>query len=151
MPLPFRSNPDITANWTNIKSGKFQVGKAKKAYYEISASKKPGKIDIILREEKKRLGGSAEREEFWYSYLDFPLDSAFAKDLKMFLNEYVVEDSVEEKNTVRVYYEKGRWCARLSEKQAGYGDSIGEALEDLGKLKITEQLPNTNKKDELNT
>lgn len=134
MPLPFRNNPPITANWTHLKNNGGAVYKTKKAYYEISASKKPGKLDIIFREEKKRLGGSAEKASEWFSYLDFDLDSTFAKDLKMFLNEYVKEEAPEEKNVVRIYFEKHKWCARMNEKQAGFGDSIKEALTDLSKV-----------------
>lgn len=134
MSMPFRDNPPITTNWTHLKDKGVEVNKTKKAYYEISASKKPGKLDIILREEKKRLGGSAEREEWWFAYLSFDLDSTFAKDLKMFLNEYVKEEAPEEKNVVRIYFEKEKWCARLNKDQAGFGDSIKEALADLSKV-----------------
>jgi len=127
MPLPHRNNPPITANWVSTKSGKC-VKKTKKAYYEISATKKPGKLDIILREEKKRLGGSREREEFWFSYLDFDLDSSFAKDLKMFLNEYVKKNAPEEENIVRIYFDNNNWCARYGKDLAGTGEKIHDAL-----------------------
>ena len=137
MPLPFRSNPNIKANWFNTKSGKFLVEKEKKAYYEIS-TKEAGKITIRIREEKKRLGGSAEREEFWYSFLGFELDSTFAKDLKMFLNEYVVEEAPEAKQTIRLYLENGKWCARLSEALFGKGNTKLEAIRQLSE-KIAEK------------
>jgi len=88
MALPFRNNPRIVTNWHHSKTKKTLVQKPKRAYYDIS-TKKEGWLTIKFREEKKRLGGSAEREEHWYGYLEFELDSAFAKDLKMFLNEYV--------------------------------------------------------------
>lgn len=89
MPLPFRNNPRIVTNWFHTKTKNVMPEKPKRAYYDITVSKKPGWLVIKLREEKKRLGGSAEREEHWYGSLEFELDSTFAKDLKMFLNEYV--------------------------------------------------------------
>lgn len=128
MALPFRNNPEIKANWHNRKSGKTLIENIKKAYYELSVGKTPGWFEIVFREEKKRLGGSAEREEFWYSFLSFSLGSTFAKDLKMFLNEYVEEKAEEEKNTVRLYFEKGKWCARLSEALCGFGETKEKAL-----------------------
>lgn len=88
MPLPFRNNPRIISNWIHSKTKKFLERKLKRAYYDITTKKK-GWLKIRFREEKKRLGGSQEREEHWYSYLEFELDSNFARDLKMFLNNYV--------------------------------------------------------------
>lgn len=89
MPFPFRNNPKIKTNWVHNKTGKVKENKDKRSYYEISTTKEEGRLVILFREEKKRLGGSAEREEHWFSHLAFDLDSTFAKDLKMFLNEYV--------------------------------------------------------------
>ena len=89
MSLPFRNNPKITTNWHNTKTNKGVVKKTKRAYYDMSITKKKGWLTIQMREEKKRLGGSAEREEFWFGFLEIELNSIFAKDLKMFLNEYV--------------------------------------------------------------
>ena len=86
--LPFRNNPKVVTNWFHTKTKNCLPKKGKKSYYEIFTKKK-GWLQIQFREEKKRLGGSQEREEFWYSYLEFELDTQFAKDLKMFLNEYV--------------------------------------------------------------
>jgi len=97
MPLPFRNNPRITTNWHNTKTDKNVPKKTKRAYYDISVTKKKGWLTVQLREEKKRLGGSAEREEFWFGFLEFELDSTFAKDLKMFLNEYVEGNAPEVK------------------------------------------------------
>jgi len=94
MPLPFRNNPKIVTNWFHTKTKNFQAKKGKKSYYEISTKKK-GWLQILFREEKKRLGGSQEREEFWYGYLEFELNTQLAKDLKMFLNEYVEGDAPE--------------------------------------------------------
>jgi LPS O-antigen subunit length determinant protein (WzzB/FepE family) len=88
MSLPFRNNPKIVTNWFHKNTKNVQPEKQKRAYYNISTSK-PGWLVIQFREEKKRLGGSAEREEHWYGSLEFELESSFAKDLKMFLNEYV--------------------------------------------------------------
>jgi len=97
MPLPFRNNPKIITNWHNTKTGKNAVEKSKRAYYDISTMIKEGWLTIRFRQEKRRLGGSAEREEYWFGFLQFKLDSTFAKDLKMFLNEYVEGDSPEVK------------------------------------------------------
>ena len=88
MLFPFRNNPKIVTNWFNTKKKKFVEKKQKRAYYDISASK-PGWIKIMFREEKKRLGGSAELERHWVGYLEFELNSQFAKDLKMFLREHM--------------------------------------------------------------
>jgi hypothetical protein len=95
--IPFRNNPRIVTNWHNTKTGKNVVAKSKRAYYDLSVVKKKGWLTIQLREEKKRLGGSAEREEHWFGYLEFELESTFAKDLKMFLNEYVEGEAPEVK------------------------------------------------------
>ena len=88
MPLPFRNNPRIVTNWIHSKTKNLLKKRSKRAYYDITAKKK-GWLCIKFREEKKRLGGSQEREEHWFGYLEFELDTNFAKDLKMFLNEYV--------------------------------------------------------------
>ena len=95
MALPHRNNPKIVANWFHKKTKKAVEKKAKRAYYDVSTVNKKGWLTISLREEKKRLGGSKEREEHWYSFLEFKLDSVFARDLKMFLNEYVEGDAPE--------------------------------------------------------
>jgi len=95
MPLPHRNNPKIVTNWFYSKTEKYKKG-SKRAYYDITTRKK-GWLQIKMREEKKRLGGSAEREENWYSYLEFELNSTFARDLKMFLNEYVKGNAPEVK------------------------------------------------------
>ena len=99
MTLPFRNNPKIVANWFHLKTKKALEKKQKRAYYDISTVKKKGWLTLQLREEKRRLGGSQEREKHWYSFLEFELDSVFARDLKMFLNEYVegVAPEVEQK------------------------------------------------------
>jgi hypothetical protein len=130
---PFRNNPKITTNWVNSKTGKQQENKTKKAYYEMSAVKLPGSLTISFREEKQRLGGSAERVRNWLGYLNFELDSTFARDLKMFLNEYVDKDPQEVLNTVRLYVEKGEWIAKLGDGTEGRGKTIDKALKDLAK------------------
>jgi hypothetical protein len=89
--IPFRNNPKIVTNWHHTKTKKCAVKKSKRAYYDISTTKKDGWLTVQVREEKKRLGGSTEREEFWYGYLEFELNSSFAEDLKMFLEEHVAE------------------------------------------------------------
>ena len=96
MPLPHRNNPEIVTNWLHSKTKKLLEGKSKRAYYDITTKKK-GWLQIKLREEKKRLGGSTEREEHWFGCLEFELKSTFAKDLKMFLNEYVKGNAPEVK------------------------------------------------------
>jgi hypothetical protein len=131
MPFPFRNNPKINTNWVNNKTGKILVAKTKKAYYEISASKEPGKIVISFREEKKRLGGSAEKVMEWLGGLSFEVDATFARDLKMFLNEYVDKDPEEVKNTVRIFFEKKEWIAKLGDGKEGKGETIQWALKDL--------------------
>jgi hypothetical protein len=95
--IPFRNNPRIVTNWHNTKTDKNVVKRPKRAYYDLSVVKKKGWLTIQFREEKKRLGGSAEREEHWFGYLEFELGSVFAKDLKMFLNEYVKGEAPEVK------------------------------------------------------
>lgn len=131
MAVPFRNNPKITSNWYETLTGKFVVDKTKKSYYEISTSKIPGSLTILFREEKKRLGGSAEKARNWFSSLGFELDSTFARDLKMFLNEYVDADNEETKNTVRIYREKSQWCAQMGTGAVGRGESVEAALVDL--------------------
>ena len=100
MILPFRNNPSIITNWVHSKTKKCIENKPKKSYYEISTKNGDGKIVILFREEKKRLGGSAEREEHWYGHLAFELDSTFARDLKMFLNDYVIGEAPEAAGSV---------------------------------------------------
>ena len=138
MTFPFRNNPDITTNWVNSKTGKQLEKKTKKAYYEISASKLPGSLVISFREEKKRLGGSAEKVRNWLGYLNFKLDSTFARDLKMFLNEYVDKDPQEVLNTARLYLEKGVWIAKLGNGIEGRSKKMHTALNNLAK-KIKER------------
>jgi len=88
---------------------------------------------VGFREEKKRLGGSAEKVRNWLGYLNFELDSTFARDLKMFLNEYVDKDPQEVLNTVRLYFEKGSWIAKLGDGTEGKGETMDKALKDLAK------------------
>ncbi len=133
MPLPFRNNPVIKTNWINSKTKKFAENIGKKAYYEISASKKAGSLLIQFREEKERLGGSAEKARDWLAFLEFELDSTFARDLKMFLNEYVDKDPQEVLNTARIYTEKKEWVAKLGNGTEGRGKTIDKALKDLAK------------------
>ena len=131
MSLPFRNNPKITTNWVHANTKNYLENKTKKAYYEISASKVPGHLTIQFREEKKRLGGSAERAEFWFGHLGFELDSTFARDLKMFLNEYVEANCEEAENTVRIYRENRKWCAKMGSGAEGHGETVDKALSDL--------------------
>jgi hypothetical protein len=95
MTKPFRGNPKITTNWSHRNRKLFRKKETKNAYYDIKHE--DNKINIIFREEKKRLGGSAEKERNWFGYLDFETDSNFAADLKMFLNNFVGEVSPEVK------------------------------------------------------
>lgn len=92
---PFRGNPKITTNWSHRDRNLFRKKETKNAYYDIKHE--GNKISIIFREEKKRLGGSAEKERNWFGYLEFETDSNFAADLKMFLNNFVGEVSPEVK------------------------------------------------------
>lgn len=85
--LPFRNNPEILTNWYNVKTKLSLIAKIKKSYYGISIKEKSLVIDF--QEEKKRLGGSQEEEREWKGCLAFDIDSQFAKDLKMFLNEHI--------------------------------------------------------------
>ena len=87
MPFPFRNNPKILTNLFNTKTEKSEKG-VRRAYYDISTKDK-GWLKIQVREEKKRLGGSGELERPWYGWLEFKLNSQFAKDLKMFLDEHL--------------------------------------------------------------
>ena len=87
MSFPFRNNPRIITNWFNVKTEKSKKG-MRRAYYSISTKEK-GKLKIEVREEKKRLGGSAELERPWYGWLEFELDTQFARDLKTFLVEHL--------------------------------------------------------------
>ena len=94
--FPFRNNPKITTNWFHDKTGKSVKQKTKRAYYGMDIvegkGKKPALLKIHFQEEKKRLGGSGELERHWRSWLEFELDTRFARDLKMILNERVVEE-----------------------------------------------------------
>jgi hypothetical protein len=131
MTLPFRNNPKITTNWVNSKTGKQLENKTKKSYYEMSASKLPESLCISFREEKQRLGGSAEKVRNWFGYLNFELDSTFARDLKMFLNEYVDKDPQEAINTIRLYVEKKQWVAKMGNGKQGTGTTLTEAITNL--------------------
>ncbi|MCK5019121.1 MAG: hypothetical protein KAS32_18820 [Candidatus Peribacteraceae bacterium] len=92
MAFPFRNNPKIITNWFHNKTKKFVERKQKKAYYGIAVKK--GWLKIEFREEKKRLGGSQELERHWVSYLQFELNTQFAKDLKMFLREHMEAEDI---------------------------------------------------------
>ena len=85
MTLPFRNNPKLKTNWHNTKTGKW-VKKTKRAYYDMTFDK--GILVIKMREEKKRLGGSAELERFWCGCLEFEINGQFGKDLVLFFDEY---------------------------------------------------------------
>lgn len=85
MTVPFRNNPKLKTNWHNTKTGKW-ITKTKRAYYDIDY--KNGSLKIKMREEKKRLGGSAELERYWRGCLEFKLNGQFGKDLMLFFNEY---------------------------------------------------------------
>jgi hypothetical protein len=93
--LPFRSNPKITTNWSDSEDNKHLVNETKNSYYDISASVKPGSLVINFREEK-----TEGLESHFFGFLAFDLKSNFARDLKMFLNEYVSEDAPEVKKEV---------------------------------------------------
>jgi len=86
MTLPFRNNPKIKTNWFNTKTEAIMPERNKKAYYDMSYDK--GLLKIKLREEKKRRG-TGKVESNWYGCLEFRVDSQFAKDIKMFLDEYI--------------------------------------------------------------
>jgi hypothetical protein len=92
MIFPFRNNPKIKTNWFNDKTGKWLREKTKRAYYDMSY--KNGVLKIKMREEKKRLGGSAELERHWYGCLEFEINSQFGKDIKMFFDEYLKPEKV---------------------------------------------------------
>jgi hypothetical protein len=147
MVLPFRNNPKITTNWLNTTTGKFVENKTKKSYYEISTVKVPGSLSILFREEKKRLGGSAEKARTWFGNLGFELDSTFARDLKMFLNEFVDADNDEVKNTVRIYFTGGKWCVRKGSGEVGLGDTPDTALIDLSATVSKSIINNSDQKD----
>jgi len=144
--IPFRNNPEVTANWTFEEPGRRNADgtlskpmhsrlirrkETKKAYYDISV--KDDKLHLQFREEKKRLGGSQEKEEHWFSYLEFALDSSIARDLKMFINNYVKGKTEEEKDTIHLYMSAGEvpfWTAQ-KDSLKGYGKTKENALEDL--------------------
>jgi len=91
MALPFRNNPKISTNWFREKKAKpidyDKIKKTKRAYYGISVEDKI--LKIHFREEKKtNISGNLENGML-VGWLEFELDSKFAKDLKMFLEEYV--------------------------------------------------------------
>jgi len=98
--LPFRNNPPIFARWSKEKKGSIR-----KCYYDISVVE--GLLKIHFREEKQVKKGS-RGESPWHSWFEFPVDSQFAKDLKLFLDEYlkpqtsthpmIVEKSKKEEN-----------------------------------------------------
>jgi len=79
--LPFRNNPAIFTRWSKEKKGS-----VKKAYYDININDKI--LKIHLREEKQTRNGN-KVESPWHSWFEFPIDSQFAKDLKMFLDEHL--------------------------------------------------------------
>ena len=87
--IPFRNNPEIKTNWFNTKTKRFSHNTVKRAYYDISAKKK-GLIKIKFREEKNTKG-LEPKTRHWTGNLQFEIDSQFAKDLKMFLKEYISE------------------------------------------------------------
>ena len=80
MPVPFRSNLPVFTRWSKEKGGS-----TRKAYYDISIN--DGLLKIHFREEKQAKDGEG-KESPWQSWLEFPIDSQFAKDLLLFLNEY---------------------------------------------------------------
>jgi len=132
MPLPHRNNPKIVTNWYHKNTKNVLPEKQKRAYYDITTIEKPGWLKIKFREEKKRLGGSAEREEHWYGSLEFELNSTFAKDLKMFLNEFINDDAEEIKNIVRLYPIKKGIVAQKGNLKA-IGKTEDKALKKLAK------------------
>ncbi len=84
--IPFRDNPLIVANWFSKETSENKPDEGKKSYYDISVLE--GKLRIQFREEKQKTEeGSVESP--WFSWLEFPLDSQFAKDLLVFLADYV--------------------------------------------------------------
>jgi hypothetical protein len=84
--IPFRNNPLIVVNWFNKQTAESLPDEGKKAYYDISVES--GVLRIQFREEKQKTEeGSVESP--WFSWLEFPLDSQFAKDLLVFLADYV--------------------------------------------------------------
>ena len=84
--MPFRDNPLIVANWFSKETSENQPDVGKKSYYDISVQE--GKLRIQFREEKQKTE-EASVESPWFSWLEFPLDSQFAKDVLSFLAEYV--------------------------------------------------------------
>jgi len=130
MSIPHRNNPKLVTNWHNTETKKFLNDKEKRAYYDMSVIKKPGKLVISMREEKKRLGGSQECEEHWYGGLEFDLDSTFAKDLKMFLNEYVEGNSPEveamDTDVVRVTRQEASEDSKIVSSKTLSGAKDGE-------------------------
>ena len=88
--IPFRNNPKITTNWIHKKTKKVKENEEKNAYYEIKVDE--DKIKLLFREEKKNFDKKGRKEQPWFSYLEFEIDSQFAKDLKMFLDEYIKEN-----------------------------------------------------------
>jgi len=92
--IPFRNNPLIVVNWFNKKTAESLPDEGKKAYYDISIES--GVLRIQFREEKQKTEEGSE-ESHWFSWLEFPLDSQFAKDLFEFLAENI---PTEEEETV---------------------------------------------------
>jgi hypothetical protein len=91
--IPFRDNPLVVANWFNKETSENKPDEGKKSYYEISVLE--GVLKVQFREEKQKTEGVVESP--WFSWLEFPLDSQFAKDLLVFLADYV---PTEEEETV---------------------------------------------------
>ena len=80
MPVPFRNNLPVFTRWSKKKGGSLR-----KAYYDIAVSE--GLLKIHFREEKQPTKEGNE-ESPWNSWLEFPIDSQFCKDLKLFLDEH---------------------------------------------------------------
>ena len=95
--IPFRNNPLIMTNWFNRETSENQPSVGKKAYYDITVQE--GVLRIQFREEKQKTE-EASVESPWHSWLEFPLDSQFAKDLLEFLAENV---EIDEKGEAEVF------------------------------------------------
>ena len=104
--MPFRDNPLIVANWFNRENSENQPDVGKKSYYDISVQE--GKLRVQFREEKQKTE-EASVESPWHSWLEFPLDSQFAKDLLEFLAENV---EIDEKGEAEVFEAKGKTEAK---------------------------------------
>lgn len=99
--IPFRNNPLIVVNWFNKETSESLPDEGKKAYYDISVES--GVLRIHFREEKQKTE-EASVESPWHSWLEFPLDSQFAKDLLEFLAENV---EIDEKGETEVFEAEG--------------------------------------------